>query len=98
MPVVHPDAPRVYRAKPPADDDDELALRRRVDELYTAHPAAAVAADDRNAAVGRPGASTACGCGGLMRHMTIAVLYSKPRTTKPAPGHNIYPYLLRDDG
>ena len=28
--------------------------------------------------------------------MGIAALGPKPRTTKPAPGHKIYPYLLRD--
>jgi len=32
----------------------------------------------------------------LMRRMGIAALGHKPRTTKPAPGHTIYPYLLRD--
>jgi putative transposase len=32
----------------------------------------------------------------LMRKMGIAALGPKPRTTKPAPGHKIYPYLLRD--
>src|SRR4249919_3384195 len=32
----------------------------------------------------------------LMRIMGIAALGPKPRTTKPAPGHEIYPYLLRD--
>jgi putative transposase len=32
----------------------------------------------------------------LMRVMGIAALGPKPRTTKPAPGHKIYPYLLRD--
>ena len=31
-----------------------------------------------------------------MRLMGIAALGPKPRTTKPAPGHEIYPYLLRD--
>jgi putative transposase len=31
----------------------------------------------------------------LMRRMGIAGLGPKPRTTKPAPGHTIYPYLLR---
>src|SRR5437879_7064327 len=31
----------------------------------------------------------------LMRPMGIAALGPKPRTTKPAPGHKIYPYLLR---
>jgi putative transposase len=31
----------------------------------------------------------------LMRKMGIAALGPKPRTTKPAPGHKIFPYLLR---
>ena len=30
-----------------------------------------------------------------MRRMGIAALGPKPNTTKPAPGHRIYPYLLR---
>ena len=32
----------------------------------------------------------------LMRRMGIAALGPKPRTTKPVPGHKIFPYLLRD--
>jgi len=32
----------------------------------------------------------------LMRIMGLTALYPKPRTTQPAPGHRIYPYLLRD--
>lgn len=31
----------------------------------------------------------------LMRIMGIAALYPKPRTSRPAAGHRIYPYLLR---
>ena len=31
----------------------------------------------------------------LMRRMGIETLYRKPNTSKPAPGHRIYPYLLR---
>src|ERR1700722_3706014 len=31
----------------------------------------------------------------LMRQMGIEALYRRPRTTKPEPGHKIYPYLLR---
>ena len=31
----------------------------------------------------------------LMQRMGIEALYRRPRTTKPAPGHKIYPYLLR---
>jgi putative transposase len=32
----------------------------------------------------------------LMRLMGIAAIGPKPRTSRPAPGHKIYPYLLRD--
>ena len=32
----------------------------------------------------------------LMRRMGIAALGPKPRTTKPAPGHKVFAYLLRD--
>ena len=31
----------------------------------------------------------------LMRRMGIEALYRRPRTTKPTPGHKIFPYLLR---
>ena len=30
-----------------------------------------------------------------MKRMGIEALYRKPNTSKPAPGHKIYPYLLR---
>ena len=32
----------------------------------------------------------------LMRRMGIEALYRRPNTSKPAPGHKIHPYLLRD--
>jgi putative transposase len=32
----------------------------------------------------------------LMKRMGIEAIYRKPNTSKPAPGHKIYPYLLRD--
>ena len=31
----------------------------------------------------------------LLRHMGLHALYPKPDLSKPAPGHRIYPYLLR---
>ena len=31
----------------------------------------------------------------MMRRMGIKALYRRPNTSKPAPGHKIYPYLLR---
>jgi len=32
----------------------------------------------------------------LMQLMGIRAIYRRPSTSKPAPGHEIYPYLLRD--
>jgi putative transposase len=32
----------------------------------------------------------------LMKRMGIEAVYRRPNTSKPAPGHEIYPYLLRD--
>jgi putative transposase len=84
----------VYRPKPPANDN-ELALMRRLDELFMAWPflgsrrmTAMLRAEGR--AVNRKRVQR------LMRRMGIAALGPKPRTTKPAPGHKIFPYLLRD--
>lgn len=31
----------------------------------------------------------------LMQLMGLQAIYPKPRTSKPAPGHQVYPYLLR---
>jgi putative transposase len=31
----------------------------------------------------------------LMRTMGLTAIYRRPRTSKPAPGHKVYPYLLR---
>jgi transposase InsO family protein len=31
----------------------------------------------------------------LMRRIGIEAIYRRPNTSKPAPGHRIYPYLLR---
>ena len=84
----------IRRAPRPANDND-LEAMRRIDALFTARPffgarriAKTLNRDgfpiDRKR-VGR-----------LMRKMGIEALGPKPRTTKPAPGHKIYPYLLRD--
>ena len=83
----------VYRAPPPANDND-LALMRRIDELFTAWPF-----------LGSRRMTTMLRANGyainrkrvrrLMRQMGIAALGPKPRTSKPAPGHKIFPYLLR---
>ena len=31
----------------------------------------------------------------LMRKMGLMLIYQRPKTSSPTPGHNIYPYLLR---
>lgn len=84
----------VYRSSNTANDDD-LAVMRRLDQLFLAHPflgsrrmAAMLRAEGRP--LNRKRAQR------LMRLMGIAALGPKPRTSKPAPGHKIYPYLLRD--
>jgi putative transposase len=84
----------VYRAPPPANDND-LEAMRRIDALFTERPFFGV----------RRIAKTLSEDGfpidrkrvrWLMRKMGIEALGPKPRTTRPAPGHKIYPYLLRD--
>ena len=71
----------------------DLALMRRIDELHLEFPFAGsrmlrglLAAEGSK--VGRRHVKT------LMRRMGIEALYRRPRTTKPEPGHKIYPYLL----
>jgi len=84
----------VYRPPRSANDND-LALMRRIDELFTAWPflgsrrmAAMLRAEGH--AINRKRVQR------LMRRMGIAALGPKPTTTKPAPGHKIFPYLLRN--
>ena len=82
-----------YLARPTSDAD--LALMRRIDELHLEHPFAGsrmlrdmLKAEGRE--VGRRHAST------LMKKMGVEAIYRRPNTSKPAPGHKIYPYLLRN--
>jgi putative transposase len=84
----------VYRLQKPANDND-LALMRRLDELYTAWP---FLGSRRMTAMLRAEGETINRkrVQRLMRKMGIAALGPKPNTTKPAPGHKIYPYLLRN--
>ena len=83
----------VYRTPTPANDDD-LAVMRRIDELFTAWPflgsrRMARMLQGDGAAVNRKRVQR------LMRLMGIAAVGPKPRTSTPAPGHRIFPYLLR---
>ena len=84
----------VYYLPAPTREAD-LKLMRRIDELHLEFPFAGsrmlrrlLAAEGSK--VGRRHVKT------LMLRMGIEALYRRPRTTKPEPGHKIYPYLLRD--
>ena len=82
-----------YTPQPVAAVD--LALMRQLDELHLEYPfAGSRLLRDllrlRNVRVGRKHVAT------LMRRMGIAALYRHPRTTRPHPGHQVFPYLLRE--
>ena len=81
-----------YRPRPVSNAD--LMLMRRIDELHMNYPFAGSRMlrdilSQQGLEVGRRHVRT------LMRRMAIETLYRKPNTSKPAPGHKIYPYLLR---
>jgi putative transposase len=84
----------VYRLPHPANDDDP-ALLRRIDEMFTRWP---FLGSRRMTAMLRAEGQTINRkrVQRRMRRMGIAALGPRPRTTKSAPGHRIYPYLLRD--
>lgn len=78
-----------------ATSDFDLALMRRIDELHLEHPFAGsrmlrdmLRAEGRD--VGRLHVAT------LMKKMGVEAIYRRPNTSKPGPGHKIYPYLLRN--
>ena len=81
--------------RPRAVSDVDLAIMRRMDELHLKYPFAGsrMLRDLLTAEgfkIGRQHVTT------LMKRMRMETLYRKPNTSKPAPGHKIYPYLLRN--
>jgi putative transposase len=81
-----------YKPVPPSPR--ELAIKRRIDELYTAHPyygsrKIAVLLHPE-LGVSRPTIQA------YMREMGLFAIVPGPHTSKPAPQHQIYPYLLRN--
>ena len=81
-----------YRPRPVSPED--LALMRRIDELHLERPFAGSRMlrdflQREGVAVGRRHVAT------LMRRMGIEAIYRRRNSSKPAPGHKIYPYLLR---
>jgi len=78
------------RPVPPAD----LAVMRRIDELHLDYPFAGsrMLRDllrGEGVEIGRQRVAR------MMKRMGIEALYRRPNTSKPTPGHKIYPYLLR---
>jgi putative transposase len=81
-----------YQPRPVSPAD--LAVMRRIDELHLDYPFAGsrMLRDllrGEGIAIGRQRVAT------MMKRMGIAALYRCPNTSKPAPGHKVYPYLLR---
>ena len=81
-----------YKPQPVSPGD--LALMRRLDELHLDYPFAGARMlrsllRREGVCVGRRHVGT------LMKRMGISALYRRPNTSKPTPGHKIYPYLLR---
>ena len=81
-----------YKPRPvPAGD---LAIMRRIDELHLDYPFAGSRMlrdmlGREGVEIGRQRVAT------MMKRMGIEAIYRRPNTSKPAPGHKIYPYLLR---
>ena len=73
-----------------AESESNLALMRRIDELYTERPfyGSRRLADELGANRKRVQR--------LMRLMGIEAIYPQKRTTWPGAGRKIYPYLLRN--
>ncbi len=83
----------VYYVPRPVSPAD-LAVMRRIDELHLEFPFAGSRMlrdllNREGIEIGRRHVAT------LMKRMRIEALYRKPNTSKPEPGHKIYPYLLR---
>jgi putative transposase len=83
----------VYYLPRPVSPSD-IALMNLIDRLHTEFPFAGSRMlrgllAFNGSKIGRRHVKT------LMKRMGIEALYRRPRTTKPEPGHKIYPYLLR---
>ena len=83
----------IYYLPRPVSETD-LPIMRRIDELHLLYPFAGsrMLRDllrQEGVSVGRLHAAT------LMKRMRIEAIYQRPNTSKPAPGHKVYPYLQR---
>jgi putative transposase len=81
-----------YRPRPVSPAD--LAIMRRIDELHLDYPFAG-SRMLRDLLRGEGIQTGRQRVARMMKRMGIEALYRRPNTSKPAPGHKIYPYLLR---
>ena len=84
-----------YYYCPASESDENLQLMRLIDEQYTRRPyygspRMTVWLREQGYGVNRKRVAP------LMRLMGLEAIYPKPRLSQPAPGHRIYPYLLRN--
>ena len=80
-----------YQPVPPAAE--EIAIKHRLDELYTQFP---YYGSRKMRVLLRPTWSiNRKRVQRYMREMGLEAIYPGPKTSQPAPGHKIYPYLLR---
>lgn len=80
---------------PRAESPENLALMRRIDELFLKYPffgSRQMVRQLRRAGVGVGRHRVRR----LMRLMGLEAIYQAPRTSVPHPAHRVYPYLLRD--
>jgi putative transposase len=82
-----------YQPKPPALE--EVAIKHRIDQLYTAHPfygsrKLTVLLSPEFGAINRKRVQR------YMREMGIAGIAPGPNLSKRLTEHRVYPYLLRD--
>jgi putative transposase len=75
---------------PRGESAENLALMRRMDELYMEVPFYGSRKVAKALGINRKRASR------LLRIMGLAAIYPRRRLTRPAAGHKIYPYLLRN--
>lgn len=82
-----------YQADPPTAE--EIRLKHCIDEIYTRHPF--YGSRRIRAILGRDGwhinRKRVQRC---MREMGLVAVFPGPNLSNPAPGHKIYPYLLRN--
>ena len=78
-----------YYYQPRPESAENLGLLRKLDELYLDRPFFGSRRMAVTLGVGRTRIRR------LMRILGIEALYPKPNLSRPAKGHEIYPYLLR---